>query len=337
MHFALSKDQQLLQRTTDDVGAQLFPTSSVHAALDDAVALRADAWRTLAELDLVSLLVPEKYGGAGASVTDACIVAEGLGRHIAPVPYVGTAMAAATLLRFAGGDEPSLAGLGRGEPYSVLLGVGLEEPVSEASVAFDWIDGARGVALSPAGVASVHELSGTAPLAGIDPLHPLCRIQPVPAATAASEGARRARAVAWTGVAAFVTGLADGALQQAVEYARHREQYGRPIGSFQAVQHMCADMLFDVETSRSIMYGASWAVEHAPIDEAERLASAAKSYAGTAAIRVCETAIQVLGGIGVTQEHDAHLRLRSAHLHNAAFGGTDAPLALLAGRALEQA
>lgn len=152
-----------------------------------------------------------------------------------------------------------------------------------------------------------------------------------------SDGARRTRAVTWTGSAALLIGLAEGALNQAVDYARHREQYGRPIGSFQAVQHLCADMLVDVETSRSIAYGASWAAEHAPIDEAERIAAAAKSHAGAAAIRTCERGIQVLGGIGVTQEHDAHLRLRTAHLHSAAFGNTDAPLMLLAGRVLEKA
>jgi alkylation response protein AidB-like acyl-CoA dehydrogenase len=281
--------------------------------------------------------VPEQQGGSDGSATDACVVAEVLGRHIAPVPYVGTAIAAAALLQLAEGQPEALADLCGGGAYSVLLGDRLEEPATEATVAFDWTQGARGVALSPNGTASVHDLVEDAPVEDIDPLHPLRRVRPVPAAPAWTEGARRARAVAWTGAAAFLTGLADGALRQAVDYAGQREQYGRPIGSFQAVQHLCADMLVDVQTSRSISYGASWAVDHAPIGAAEQASAAAKSYAGAAAIRVCETGIQVLGGIGVTREHDAHLRLRSAHLHNAAFGGTDAPLVLLARRALEKA
>ncbi|WP_429428861.1 acyl-CoA dehydrogenase family protein [Nocardia sp. GAS34] len=297
--------------------------------------MRAQAWKTLVELDLVGLLVPEDHGGTGGSVVDACIVAEVLGRYIAPVPYVGTAIAAAALLRFAGGQERALEHLCAGDAYSVVLGARLEEPDTEASVAFDWIIGARGIALSPDGMARVHELSGMVPFADVDPLHPLCRVRPVPAAAAASEGSRRARAAAWVGAAAFSTGLADGALRQAVDYARQREQYGRPIGSFQAIQHLCADMLVRVESSRSITYGASWAVEYAPIEEVERLASAAKFYAGTAAIEVCEAGVQVLGGIGVTREHDAHLRLRSAHLFQAAFGNADAPLLALAGRALD--
>ncbi len=337
MRFALSEDQLVLQRTIDEFSAQMFAGFAISGASVDGGALRARAWASLVDLDLVGLLVPEDRGGAGGSVTDACVVAEVLGRYIAPVPYVGTAIAAAAMLRFAGGDNEALAGVARGEAFSVLLGRHLEEPETEATVAFDWTAGASGIVLAPEGVVAVHDLVDPTPLDDIDPLHPLCRIEPVPAAVAVSDGARRARAIAWTGAAALLTGLADGALRQATDYARHREQYGRPIGSFQAVQHLCADMFVDVETSRSITYGASWAVEHAPIEEAERMASAAKSHAGAAAIRACENGIQVLGGIGVTQEHDAHLRLRTAHLHNAAFGNTDAPLMLLARRALEKA
>ncbi|WP_051791060.1 acyl-CoA dehydrogenase family protein [Amycolatopsis jejuensis] len=321
MHFALTEDQQLLQRTADAFGARHFTGSPV-----DGV------WRQLADLGFVGLLGPE----SGGSVTDACVVAEVLGRYLAPVPYVGTAIAAAAMLRYARGDAEALEELGRGEPFSVLLGRHLEEPDGEAVVAFDWTPGARGVVLGPDGTAMVHELIAPQPVDDIDPLHPLCQVQGVPASVAKSEGARRARAIAWTGTAAWLTGLADGALQQATEYAQQREQYGRPIGSFQAIQHLCADMLVDVETSRSVTYGASWAVEHAPIDEAERLASAAKSHAGAAALRTCEAGIQVLGGIGVTQEHNAHLRLRTAHLHNAAFGSAEAPLLLLADRVLQK-
>ncbi len=334
MHFALSEDQLLLQRTVDEVGTQLFSGASTEDLCAGSGTLRATAWNTLVELDLVGLLVPEAHGGAGGSVINACLVAEVLGRHIAPVPYVGTAVAAASLLRFAGGAAEDLARLCAGEFYSVLLGSKLEEPEEMATIAFDWCAGARGVVLSPGGVVAVHELAEAVPFDDVDPSHPLSRVPQTPAAVAVGDGARRARAAAWVGAAAFLTGLADGALRQAVDYARQREQYGCPIGSFQAIQHLCAEMLFRVESARSITYGASWAVDHASRDEMERLAAAAKFCAGSAAVEVCETAIQVLGGIGLTQEHNAHLRLRSAHLFNAAFGSSDAPLLLLADRAL---
>ncbi|WP_206779349.1 acyl-CoA dehydrogenase family protein, partial [Frankia sp. EI5c] len=198
MRFALSEEQTFLQRITDDVSTQLFTDSAIRDCGADGT-LRADAWKKLVELDLVGLLVPEEHGGAGGSVTDACVVAEVLGRHIAPVPYVGTAIAAAALLRFADGPGEILAGLGAGAPCSVLLDTRLGEPAGEASIAFDWTRGAVGVALGPDGTAAVHTLTDDAPVDDIDPLHPLRRVRPVPATTAsdATEGARRARAIAW--------------------------------------------------------------------------------------------------------------------------------------------
>lgn len=337
MRFALSEEQELVQKTTEDVCAQVFGDLPGQISDTEAAELRRRGWEVLVDLGLVGLLVPEELGGSGGTVTDACVVAEVLGSYIAPVPYVGTAIAAASLLRLPGAPVGELGRLAKGEPYSVLLDSRLQEPESVATVAFDWSEGSRGVVLAQGRRPVVHELVGGESFEDIDALHPLCRVDPIAADPSGSEAARRARAVTWTGAAAFLTGLADGAMAQAVTYASQREQYGRPIGSFQSVQHMCAEMLFDVETSRSIMYGASWAVEQAPLHEAERLAAVAKFHAGAAAVRVCETAIQVLGGIGITQEHNAHLRLRSAHLYNAAFGDSDVTLELLAQQTLEQA
>jgi len=338
MRFALSEDQQFLQRMLDELVEQTLTSTPARQAATDGGELRGALWSKLVELDLVSLLVPVAHGGSGGSVTDACVVAEVLGRHLAPVPYVGTAIAAASLLRFADGPVDALVALASGEPYSVLLDRDLGDSAAFASIAFDWVAGAQGVVLSPDGAVVTYELADGDAIDDLDRLHRLRQFDPVPAgAPAQSEAARRARAVTWVGTAALLTGLADGAMSVATEYARHREQYQRPIGSFQAVQHLCADMLVDVETSRSITYGASWAAEHAPIEDAERAAAAAKSYSGAAAVRVCEASIQVLGGIGVTAEHDAHLRLRTAHLHHRAFGGTDGPLLLLADSIVERA
>lgn len=151
MHFALTDDQRFLQRTTADFCARELDDSVLRGACADGGALRVAAWKKLAELGLVGLLVPEDRGGGGGSVTDACAVAEVLGRHLAPVPFVGTAIAAAALLRFGGGADQALADLARGDAFSVLLGRHLEEPVAEATVAFDWTAGARGVVLTPVG------------------------------------------------------------------------------------------------------------------------------------------------------------------------------------------
>ncbi|EHI12164.1 acyl-CoA dehydrogenase family protein [Mycolicibacterium thermoresistibile] len=337
MHFALSEDQQFLQKTAEDIGGQLFGDEQVRSALTDDGALRSRAWQELASLDLLGLLVPEDCGGAGGSLTDACLVAEALGRRIAPVPYVSTAIAAAALLVHGGGDRQVLADLCSGAPVGVLLDAELDWPEREASVSFGWGPGARGVAVVDRDRVDAVELSGAGVIEGVDPLHPVYGVDRVDVVPGDSGGLRRARAIAWVGAAAALTGIADGALRQAVEYAKQREQYGRPIGSFQAIQHICADMLVAVETARSVTYGASWEVEHAPIEQAERIGAAAKAHAATAAIRTCENGIQVLGGIGVTWEHDAHLRLRTAHTFADVFGDVTRPLQLLAATAFDSA
>jgi alkylation response protein AidB-like acyl-CoA dehydrogenase len=119
-------------------------------------------------------------------------------------------------------------------------------------------------------------------------------------------------------------------MQTALDHVANRQQFGRSIGSFQAVQHLCADMLVDVESSRTATYGAAWAVDHRPPAEALSAAATAKAWAGTAGRRVCETALQLHGGMGYTWECDVHLYLRTTLLLGAALGGEDGALDLVA-------
>ena len=114
-----------------------------------------------------------------------------------------------------------------------------------------------------------------------------------------------------------------GAIDLAVDYAGARRQFGRPVGSFQAVQHLLADAFVLMEGARSISLHAAWAVDAQPAGDALGAAAAAKAYSARAARRVCETAIQVHGGIGNTWECLAHVHLRRALLSTAAFGGED--------------
>ena len=112
---------------------------------------------------------------------------------------------------------------------------------------------------------------------------------------------------------------AQRAMEMAVEYAKDRAQFDRPIGSYQAVSHRCAQMLLEVEGSRSLCYWAGWALENEP-ETGPRAASAAKAYAGDAGFRVAASALQVHGGIGFTYEHDLHFFLKRAHANAHAFG-----------------
>jgi alkylation response protein AidB-like acyl-CoA dehydrogenase len=125
------------------------------------------------------------------------------------------------------------------------------------------------------------------------------------------------------GTAAQLLGGAVAMLELATEYAKTREQFGRPIGAFQAVKHHCADMVVDVECMRSVLWWAAWSVQHGEPD-ASVAASSAKAWCADAGVRVIETALQVFGGIGFTWDHDAHLYLKRAQLDALTFGGARA-------------
>jgi alkylation response protein AidB-like acyl-CoA dehydrogenase len=122
-----------------------------------------------------------------------------------------------------------------------------------------------------------------------------------------------------TALAAENVGVAQRAMEMAVAYAKDRKQFGRPIGSYQAVSHRCAQMLLEVEGARSLCYWAGWALDHDP-DVAVRAASMAKAYASDAGFRVAASALQVHGGIGFTWEHDLHFFLKRAKANGHAFG-----------------
>jgi alkylation response protein AidB-like acyl-CoA dehydrogenase len=317
MQFELSPEEELLKETVADLGR-------AHArSAGPADAAWRQAWQALAELGLTGILVPEELGGSGGTLVDACVIAEQLGQADIGIPFAGTSIAAAAALCAA--EEPDaklLAGLAAGDIYSVLLDEGLRWPAPAPRVAFDWRDGARAVVVTDNGPAVVDAELVLGPQT--DLLHPVATLTGqalTGRAAPLTPALRLARAIGLVGLSAWLTGVAAAALDAAVEYAKNRRQFGVPIGSFQAVQHLCADMLVDVETCRSVSYGAAWTVGNRPVAEAERIAAAAKSWCSRRAVLVCETSIQVLGGIGVTWEHPAHLRLRTARQFAAVLGG----------------
>jgi alkylation response protein AidB-like acyl-CoA dehydrogenase len=124
------------------------------------------------------------------------------------------------------------------------------------------------------------------------------------------------------GAAAMMLGAARRCLDMAVDYAKVREQFGQPIGSFQAIRHKCAEMLLEVENSHAAVYYASWSLEHGA-DDGPLAASIAKAYVGDAARKVCGEAIQVHGGIGFTWEYDLHLYFKRAKALESLYGDAD--------------
>ena len=306
--------------------------------LDGGPALDAATWRQLAKLGFLGLLLPESAGGPGGSVLDEVILAEALGRAGAAVPVVTTAVAAAVLAAFPGGDAARsltarLTGGGDVVAAGISAATGFDLPIAVqdsargpllTGEAGDLIEGAAATVL----LLPVRRDGGTAWYAvelaradareqpSLDPSQRLLALtlSQTPAAAVgwapdASPPGRIAGSLALTLLAAEATGAAARALELTVSWAKDREAFGHPIGYFQAIKHRLAEMLVLVENARSATYNAAWAIDAGRPDAAVA-AHMAKAMATENAVRIVHDAIQSHGGIGFTWEHDLHLYLR---------------------------
>ena len=309
MDVRLSPEQQALRDSVVQVVDRLGP--SAVGQLDDTeriakldAAIAASGWR--------ELRTAGDDGQPWASGVEVAIVAEELARGLADAPYLGPTLAA-ELSRVAGVDAADTVALTRD-----LRALGRDVAVDAAGAT---------TAVTVDGGQLVH-------LAVAERLEPIDLTRP--SATLAGDGERVGSVGAddvtrWTALGLALTcadlvGAMRGAVDLTTEYAKERRQYGAPIGSFQAVQHLLADAFVLVEGSRSVSRHAAWAVDALPPDEALAAGALAKAYCSRAARTVCETAIQVHGGIGNTWECLAHVYLRRVLLATDVLGGVDANL-----------
>jgi alkylation response protein AidB-like acyl-CoA dehydrogenase len=331
MDVRLSPEQQALR----DSAAQVVDRLGPHAVgeLDDAersakldAAVAASGWR--------ELRTATHAGGPWASGVEVALVAEELGRGLADVPFLGPTLAAE--LRRLAGAAPAAA------PETVALGADLAALACRphgapagAGVAVDALGATAALVVVPAtGGHTVARVALAGDPARLDLTRPTVALDPSAAVVAlpdggtvvTDEGEARWTALGLALTAADLVGAMRGAVDLAVDYARDRRQYGTPIGSFQAVQHLLADAFVAVEGSRSAALHAAWAVDALPAADALAAAAVAKAYAARAARTVCETAIQVHGGIGNTWECLAHVFLRRALLSGDILGGVGANL-----------
>jgi alkylation response protein AidB-like acyl-CoA dehydrogenase len=325
MDFSLADEQELLASSARSLAADMFGESVARQALGGDYSKADEGWSQLQAAGLTTLLIAEDHGGGEGTLLDACLVTTELYSALAPVPYLTSAVVAPLLLRGAPADRaaPKLAALAEGATYGLVVDKALSwPPAGPEVVCLDWRPGREGLLLD----AERAELIPFESRTGIDPLHPV-GVATVEGRAARAEAdllaqGQRALAAVRVAVAAALTGCLAGAAQLAWDYIATRQQYGKPIASFQAVRHMAADLLVDLETCRSVSLGAAWQVDNEPIEDAVRVAMVAKTWCGQAAVRAIETAIQLLGGIGVTWESTAHLYLRTAHQLASAFGDT---------------
>jgi alkylation response protein AidB-like acyl-CoA dehydrogenase len=335
--------------------AKESPEAEVRRAMASPEGFDRDLWRRLAEIELVGIAIPEQYGGQGFGFEELAVVLEEAGRSLLCAPYLSTAVLAAQTL-LAAGDYDARADLlppiARGEVIATLAiaedtgrwdetGIALRadgggDEYTLTGVKSFVLDGHTADVLlvsgrTPAGVtllgvdADAPGMTRT-PLDALDLTRKLARIEfaGTPARRIGEEGGawpvlRHVMDLASIALGAEQVGGAQRCLEMSVEYAKVRHQFGRPIGSFQAIKHKCADMLLQVESSRAAVRHSAAAVAASP-DDLRRLAPVVKSYCSEAFSAVAAETIQVHGGIGFTWEHAAHLYFRRAKSSELLFG-----------------
>lgn len=308
MEFALSDEQAELAAIVRAVLAKQADPAAVRAAITAKLGYDEALWATLCEqVGVAALAIPEEHDGADATFFETAVALEELGRSLAPSPLLASSVATAALL--AGGSDEAkgrlLPRIAAGEIATVALEP--DRPVLDADRAAIVlaVDGDDLVEVGDPQATWTESLDQTVRLGRLGSTDGTV-VGDGTAARAAAELARTA------GAAALAVGLCDRALRMTVDYSKERIQFGRPIGSFQALKHRMAEMLVRLELARSATWAAAYAVSRGTGD-APGLARAAASYALEAASDLAGECVQLHGGIAITWEHDAQLAFKRAH------------------------
>lgn len=351
MNFGLSETQQTIKNTAREFFSKECPIAHVRRVMETDTAFDAALWARCAEQGWTGMIFPERYDGFGLGMVEMAATLEEMGRALVPGPFISTVLLAGTVLDRAGSEEQKqkyLRAICRGDARSTLALLetsaswspdavqlaatrhadggyelnGEKLFVADAGVADFLLVAARidrdlAVLIVPGGASGVT----TTLTAGVDLTRRLYRVSfehvVVPGEHLVARGGDARRAidaaldVASVGLAAEMVGGMQQLVDLTVAYAKTRTQFGKPIGTFQAVQHHCVDMLVLLEGSRSAAYYAAWALsENDP--QARVAVSVAKAYASDAYRDAGNKSIQVQGGMGFTWENDAHLHYRRA-------------------------
>src|SRR4249919_1901534 len=368
MNFAFSEEQEELRKTVRSFLESKSPESEVRRLMDTEDGYDPAVWSQMGEqMGLQGLAIPEEFGGSGYSFVELGVVLEEMGRALLCAPYFSTVVLAANTLLQSGDDAAKkdfLPGIAAGETIATLAFTEPSGKWDESGITMEatqqgdgWvlngtkmfvIDGHTAdlvivAARTPAGV-SLFSVVGDAPgltrtsLSTMDQTRKQAKLEfaGTPATLIGTEGEGwtvldRVLDLAAVGLAAEQVGGAQKVLEMAVEYAKVRVQFGRPIGSFQAIKHKCADMLLEVESAKSAAYYGMWCAAEMN-DELPSVASLAKDYCSEAYFHATAENIQIHGGIGFTWEHPAHLYFKRAKSSELLFGDPTYHRELLAQR-----
>ena len=345
MQFGLNESQEILQESARKFFAGECPIAEVRRLMDTETAFDATLWNKLAVQGYTGITFPEEFGGVGLGIVELILLMEEAGRALLPGPFFSTVALAGTLLDAVASTEQKkkyLAPICRGEARSTVAFLedtaswdqtavhltatngklkGQKLFVPDAAIS-DWliVIARNGIFLADAKAPGVR----IEPMLGMDLTRKLYSVHFDNASAeklgeASGSEFSRAFDIATAAIAAEMVGGMQRTLDLTVEYAKTRKQFGKPIGIYQAVQHQCADMYLETESSRSAVYYAAWALQEKTPDAAAAV-SIAKMYATDASRTVGNRGIQVHGGMGFTWENDIHLYYRRAKASETAFG-----------------
>ena len=341
-----SDTEDALRDSVRRLFADRCPPEAINSVYDSAPQDFSGLWRSLAtDLGMAGLLVPEELGGAGATAREAAVVMEEIGRAVAPVPYLSSAVVATVALLRAG-DTDTVQGLAAGSltaalavplssaPDGTITGIAADGNgitgritsvvgVSEADVLLVPVAGADGlelhtVARDAAGV-------DVSPVLSLDMTRPLANVEFSGAASSRVGSAAAGTAIAAaleTGAALLASeqlGIAQWCFETTLAYAKERKQFGRAIGSYQAIKHRLADLWVELNSvAAAARYAADTCARQD--DDAAVAAAVAQAFCSGAAVHAAEECVQLHGGLGMTWEYPAHLYLKRAKSDQLAFG-----------------
>ena len=310
MDFQLSEDQKALQAGIRSFCESRMPSGKL-AEIEHKNGFDAGLWAELAEMDVFGLRLPESDGGVGLGNADAVIVFAELGRRLLPGPLVWTHLAAG-LIKGAASGEVVVGGLDLMGPESGPL---LVEHLDQLDAL---------LILRPQGVYRVDpkSLSGRPIAAPLDPFTPLHHVEGLPEGelVVGPDEAERLRLEGAALVSGQLLGIAESTLELAAAYAKERHQFGRAIGSFQAIKHMLADMFVRQEVARAAVYAAGATLDDPEVGDVVRAVSTAKIMAGEGAMKNARICIQIHGGMGFTWEIPAHFYMKRTWVLESVFG-----------------
>ena len=368
MNFAFTEEQDELRKTVKAFLDSKSPESAVRELMETEDGYDPAVWSQMAEqLGLQGLAIPEEFGGSGYSAIELGIVLEEMGRSLLCAPFFSSVVLAANTLIHSGDDQAKadlLPGIATGETIATLAFTEENGRWDEAGITATatadgdtWklngtkmyvLDGHTAslllVAARTAAGVSLFAVDGEGAgvtrtaLSTMDQTRKQAKLEfsDTPAKLLGTDGAgwdtlSTVLDLAAVGLSAEEVGGAQKVLEMAVEYAKVRVQFGRPIGSFQAIKHKCADMLLEVESAKSAAYYGMWCASEMN-DELPSVASLSKAYCSEAYFHATAENIQIHGGIGFTWEHPAHLYFKRAKSSELLFGDPTYHRELLAQR-----